>query len=57
MVNYEFLVKELVKYEKETPWVEFKENKADPQEIAERKAAWPTVPRCTGVNMDTWFGE
>ena len=36
MVNYEFLVKELVKYEKETPWVEFKENKADPQEIAER---------------------
>ena len=25
MVNYEFLVKELVKYEKETPWVEFKE--------------------------------
>ena len=36
MVNYEFLVKELAKYEKETPWVEFKENKADPQEIAER---------------------
>lgn len=36
MVNYEHLVKELAKYEMETPWVEFKENKADPEEIAER---------------------
>ncbi len=36
MVNYEYLVKELAKHEKETPWVEFKENKADPEEIAER---------------------
>lgn len=30
MVNHEHLVKELAKYEKETPWLEFKENKADP---------------------------
>lgn len=36
MVVCEYLVRELAKYEKETPWVEFKENKADPEEIAER---------------------
>ncbi len=36
MVVCEYLVRELAKHEKETPWVEFKENKADPEEIAER---------------------
>lgn len=36
MVNYEHLVKELAQYESETPWIEFKENKADPEEIAQR---------------------
>jgi len=36
MVICENLVRELAKYDRETPWVEFKENKADPEEIAER---------------------
>ncbi len=36
MVVCENLIRELAKHDRETPWVEFKENKADPGEIAER---------------------
>lgn len=36
MVNGEYLVRQLAKYETETPWIKFKENKADPEEIAQR---------------------
>ena len=36
MVNHVSLLKELLKYGGETPWVEFKENKHDPEEIASR---------------------
>lgn len=34
MVNYPSLLKELLKYGRETPWIEFKENITDPERIA-----------------------
>ena len=54
MVDYVFLVTELAKVEGETPWVEFKENMSEPEEIATHLCGLANSPASRIQGLGAW---